>query len=511
MLFQPSEVTGHKYEITKGVFEDLITARGDLQRVRPKLVMNSGRRFMAWMHPGRQEIGLEEKAYDICTSFGKDSLNALAALLAHEVVHYYEKHDWTRHFINLNKDLSTSEQLEQMESGLKYETQADYLGGILAIAAGYNTYEIFSPLLRAAYTDYGLPERLEGYPSLTERLRISANTADQLRKIHSVYQTANLLTLIGAHETANTYYHHLLTDYQSYEVYNNAGVNALLAALPLFEKAHIPLVLPLELDLDSRLDALATRLPRSVEERREALLIDAERWFISAMQMGRKEAIAYLNNAAVHILRHDWFDANYWATKALLLSEAEGNIKQIADAKITLGVIAFMSGDKTKAKQFFTEAVDGNPSLANLNQALIIPTTKSVDNQENALPGVEMIENVFPDDFLESPDVETTASLSRDVFCGRKILPQSRILLHYANDGEEYVLFHQTQKGYTGKTLAGLGIGASKDLVQKAYNNPAKTIELKSGSCWLYEEKQILFIFNKEEKLEQWVVFRKEI
>lgn len=45
------------------------------------------------MDPDKIQIGLEEKAYDICISFGADSLNALAALLGHELVHYFEKHD----------------------------------------------------------------------------------------------------------------------------------------------------------------------------------------------------------------------------------------------------------------------------------------------------------------------------------------------------------------------------------------------------------------------------------
>src|SRR5690349_3723993 len=92
------QVTAWKYTVANKVFGELLRARGDFRMQAPTLVMNKRERYVAWMDPDQVQIGLEEKAYDICATFGKDSLNALAALLAHELTHYYEKHDWSRHF-----------------------------------------------------------------------------------------------------------------------------------------------------------------------------------------------------------------------------------------------------------------------------------------------------------------------------------------------------------------------------------------------------------------------------
>ena len=67
LRFQPQPVEGYKYEVAQGVFQRLLKANGSNRMPPPKLVMNDGRRYMAWMQANKREIGLEEQAYDICT------------------------------------------------------------------------------------------------------------------------------------------------------------------------------------------------------------------------------------------------------------------------------------------------------------------------------------------------------------------------------------------------------------------------------------------------------------
>jgi len=127
----------HKYQVTHKVLMNLIKAKGDRRMPIPTLRISNSERYVAYAKPKDAIICLEEKAYDICTGFGKDSLNAIAALLAHELTHYYEKHNWTSHFIQDHKDLPLSEKLKGFDEKIKQETQADYLGGFLAYTAGY--------------------------------------------------------------------------------------------------------------------------------------------------------------------------------------------------------------------------------------------------------------------------------------------------------------------------------------------------------------------------------------
>ncbi len=508
--FAPEPVDNYKYQIAQRIFDQLIAARGDFRMPKPTLVMNNGERYVAWMNPEERVIGIEEKAYDVCRRLGKDSLNAVAALLAHELIHYYEKHDWTRHFINLNRNLTTSAEIGQLKEGLKLETQADYLGGILALSAGYNTYGVLEELLKQAYESYGLPSQIDGYPSLEERLQLGKNTAEQLRDIHGVYQTANLLSLIDMREAANAYYDFILGDYQSYEIYNNAGVNALLAALSYYEDAEMPFALPVELDLTSRLDQLATRLPADAEAKRRALLRDAHRWFESAIQLAPAEPVAYLNRAVAHTLEKAWMDARYWASKAVELGREQQASKQIADAQIALGVIAALQEENEAAEAYFREARKGNEAMAAFNLALLKKQPALRTSQVRPAEGVEMIDKLFLDDFLAAPEFTTQVEVSQGVYCGRKEAKQTRLLMHYAEEGKTYALFHQTRPDYPGSTQWGIQLGASRAEILDVYQSPTRVLELSDGACLVYQDKNILFILNETDRLKHWVIFRKK-
>ncbi len=509
--FAPKKLSNYKFKVSKQLYKELIQARGDSRMDVPEFVMNTGKQYIAWMNPIKKEIGLEEKAYDLCTQLGADSLNAMAALIAHEITHYYEKHDWSRHFASKNEDLDASDRIKSLDEGLKLEAQADYLGGILAISAGYNTYNIYDDFLKLAYKEYRFDNQIKGYPSLEERLKINENTAEELKKMHSVFQTANLLTLIEAHNIANQYFKHLLVDYQSYEVYNNAGLNACLAALKYFDPHEIPYVLPLELDMNSRLDQLATRLPDDAEAQRLSFLEDAERWFKNAMQLAPDQGTAYLNLSVVYILKNEWLDASFWATKAHGLAQKADNRKQIADAQIALGVIEGIQERKKEAETHFTLALAGNTYLAKANLDILKGEKNKRNLERREAKGIEMIEGLLLDDFLQNPDLEGLANLGNEVYCGKKMLGQSELFLHYANEGEEYILFHQTYPTYQGTTNWGIQLEASKENILNTYKSPTNILELTKGSCLVYKDKKILFILDDQDKLTQWVVFTAQL
>lgn len=504
--FQPQPVEGYKYQVAQGVFQKLLKANGSNRMPPPDLVMNDGRRYMAWMQADTREIGLEEQAYDICASMGKDSLNALAALLAHELVHYYEKHNWKRHFISQD-ELATG----TPEEGKAYEQQADYFGGILALSAGYNTYRTLSPLLTNAYERYGLPDEISGYPSLSERLQISLNTAERLRGLYQVYQTANLLVLIGEYSRAVDYYDYVLGEYQGYELYNNGGANALLAALELSDPAEMPFVLPVELDLRSRLAQLATRLPEEVEAQRQLLLERAQLWLKSALSLDEEQASVQLNLSILHLLKEEWLDAEYRAKKALSLAQAVADSSTVANAEIALGAMSALQGDTAQAVRFFQRAERMQPLLAAANLSMLQGGTALHPEQPLPAKGAEQIEGVLPEDFLfAEPNYQSTITVADGTYNGFKPLGQSQVLLHYEGRSS-YAFFHKTASGYAGQTLRGIRLGDPKAAILAAYGPPDRLLMLAEGQCLVYDEWQLLFMLDETAQLEQWVVFRKKI
>ena len=76
----PPVIEGYKLETSRRVFEQLILARGDFGLPKPGLEVVADPKELARF--SGQTIYLGEKAYDLCTSFGPDSLNALASLCA---------------------------------------------------------------------------------------------------------------------------------------------------------------------------------------------------------------------------------------------------------------------------------------------------------------------------------------------------------------------------------------------------------------------------------------------
>lgn len=498
--------TNYKFQTAQNLYQQLIRARGDTRKLAPEFVMNSSRRYVAWMNPFKNQIGLEERAYDVCASMGADSLNAMAALLAHEITHYYENHDWGRSFVNSNKNLEISEKIEKMNEGLKFETQADYLGGILAISAGYNTYRVFDRFLKEVYDAYYLEEEIEGYPSLTERIEMNVNTAEQLKQTHLVFQLANMLTLLEAYSTADHYYQHILSQYQSYEIYNNAGVNACLAALQLTDQKAVPYIFPLELTMGSRLDGLNERAVSDPERKRTELLNKAESWFTSATDLAPDEAIGYINLAIVHAIRQEWPEAEFMAGKGLRLSQKNSQFKQVSDAQITLGIVLALQDQPEEARVQFILALSGNRSLAEANLARIEGPAKPPVIDAEPAQGVERIASVKLMDVLGDPQFNIATEIPEKIFCGKQVLEDSELLIHYAQDGAEYALFQQTTPAYQGTTQKGISLGAGEEEIIQAYGDPDKTFEFPDGRCLAYPERNLFFMLDDQLKLSRWIV-----
>ena len=97
----------------QAVFDDLIQAKGDKSTPKPDLIISSSERVAAWAHPAKKIIGLEVKALNICRSMGSDSLDAVASLLAHELIHYYENHDWKNQFVRNYATIADEIQIDQ--------------------------------------------------------------------------------------------------------------------------------------------------------------------------------------------------------------------------------------------------------------------------------------------------------------------------------------------------------------------------------------------------------------
>jgi tetratricopeptide (TPR) repeat protein len=499
--WQPTK--GYKYEVTRRIFQELLRTRGDIRQQAPTLVMNNGEQFVAWMDAGEVVVGLEEKAYDVCASMGPDSLNALAALLAHEITHYYEKHDWSRNFVNANKTLDAARRIEIINEGIKLETQADCLGGFLAFSAGYNVYNLMPQLLEQLYRAYGLPEVLPGYPDLKDRIEVSQNAMAQLLDLQTVFQTARFLTLLEDYNAAATYYQHILQTYQSREIYNNAGVNYALAALGYFNEAEMPYVLPLELDPNSRLGNL-----KNIQTDRlatcHALLRQAAENFDRAIGLDPSYPPAYLNKATVHLLVGEWEDAEFWLHKGQKKNE---HAEPDPNFMVLEGILAALQKDTAQAQQLLTAASVSGSTLASINLAVLERRYRKPLVYDKQI-STEELDQTTLDAFLAAPSVDQEIKVSNGIICGVKTLATSSVWLHYANDGQSYCAVHWTAPGSEASTRQGIGPGAAAARVAEVYGPPQRIVAETNGVIWIYQGYQLLFAFDQQGLVRSWGTYR---
>lgn len=504
-----SSEKNHKYETAKMVFDSLVAGQGDFRRQRPSLVMKNSERYVAWARPERAEIGLEELAYDICASFGVDSLNALAALLTHELVHYYKEHDWNRHFVKENEDLSTAKKLEKLEEGLKLETQADYIGGFMAYSVGFEVHGIMPELLKKIYaeTGYDLPKEIDGYPSLEERIAMSGNAMDQLKELQVVFEMSTYLNLLEYHEDASLYYNYILKDFQSRDIYNNAGVTALLSALPYFTKKEMPYGLPIELDPTSRLAKNTTRTnDQSRVQEREKRIQQALEYFEWALLLDRQYPPAYLNTAAAYVLLEDWDEANYWIKKT---SKQNLNEKMTADLLVLKGIVAAQQEDLKGAKDWWEKATAASSNLATVNLDVL---------EHGAIQGPpkiygfaakkEQIEAVNVEKFLMETAPDKIIEINDRKACGYHLRPASKVYSHLVDAGNEYLIVQIVSEDFSGKSLEGIAIGDNLELLIEKYGIAERQVQTPEGAFYIYPDRKMIFQLNAMTGVQGWGIYR---
>ncbi len=507
-FMNPSE----KYQRCKKVFDRLVEARGVKSALKPELVITNGEEMVAWAIPSTGEIGLEEKAVDICLGFGEKADDALSTLIAHELSHFYEKHDWARNFAEEFDNLPTADKLKQLDRKIALETEADFAGGFLAFSAGYNPQGIMPELLDKIYADYNLKSDLKGYPTLEERKAIARQTLAKIYEYWQVFQLANFQVLVGAHERARKNFRYILQEYQSREIHNNIGVLYALEAITLFTNKELEFIYPIELDANSRLSE-GTRSNKADRLMVRARLLDeAIGELEAATTLDEHYLPAWINLGCVYALKEKWRDARYAAETAIEFAEEQQDPGTVQKAKVLMGIIAAKQGDKKVAKAFFAEAkgnelaeanstlLKGEPLELSGVSTLVKEKFEQIDNVQ-----LEKVENQV---IFRELNEDLKITFDRKNYILLKDYDQSSLLIDWIDRGEEYFFFQQTLSDYEGATAKGVELGASEDQVSKVYGKEFTTIHTTEGKFIHYPVFQLLFKISEQGKVVQWVVYR---
>ncbi|MDZ4679794.1 MAG: tetratricopeptide repeat protein [Saprospiraceae bacterium] len=496
-----------QYQKVLSVYNRLVQARGDFRYPVPALALLKEVKQMAAMDYSKLEIILEERAYQVCSSFGNQSDAALALLLAHELTHYYEKHGWRKGFVEDNIDLDIGLRLDSLTDNAAKETEADYLGGFLVYSAGYGLFDKGPEVLAKLYQAYEMPvEKSDKYPSLSDRQSMGRRSAEKLAQLVEVFDMANLLTAIGNYTDAYAFYYQVLMVYQSREIYNNLGVTAVLDAMQYFSPADLKYRFPIELDLTST----ATR-DVSLAPNRDSLLRQALLHFDAAISMDPQYAPAYLNKACAYALLKDYNRARFYAGVEAHQAALKNNYPKTAlGADVLNGILDALEGEEGRAQTTFKAAASAGSPLAAQNLRILLGERIETEIGAQGAPDKpERIDEKVLARVAEEGKVDDskTIALAKQLYFYQNPLqgPHSRLFVSENSYTKKTTYLHLTSAGYAGKTARQIGLGDDRTAIVAVYGEPGHTIETPRGEIMVYKKnKKMIFLLNPSGKLERW-------
>ncbi len=363
VIFCTFSVQGQKNAETqiKLVFNQLVTAYGSPKSAPELVFMKTNPKATTPAFYKDKIIKVDLRLYELCQTFGKDSLNALAVVVSHELAHYYYEHDFCSDFAYAiqNKSIQFSKGLQLINKNQKviYETQADDKGLFYAAIAGFNPFAIQPKILDAIYQFYQLKNINIGYPSKAERKAIAQNALTKAQKLYAVFQQAIQAKEKNDYDKSLILFETVNQDFPSRENYNNIGVLKTLKALNLKvlakDESDSPkrFLYPLEIDNTSRLNQTGTRSNGDDAKQQQmiALLKSAQKDFTEAIRLDENYSIAYINSACVYDLLDN---PNGAITRILELPLAQ---QKTIEAQRILAIGYYHADNEKKAEAIWKE------------------------------------------------------------------------------------------------------------------------------------------------------------
>jgi len=483
-------------EIAHRIYHELQEAIGDKGANWPKLIVWSIENRGAVFVPGANSIYLDEKLIRSCKKFGDQMEDALSFVIAHEMTHFYQSHQWKESGLVHNFMISA----ETFAVHRQQEAQADIYGAFISYQAGYNTLSLIPDLLDRIYEAYQLDTSANiQYPSLQQRKDLALESCELAGNLIEIYQMANYLLVLGRFDAAYHLYKYIEQKIQFKELHYNLGICNMMAYLNLKK-----IDLKYSLSIDSRAPIVRGLIERSPEE----LLSEA----MASFERITKEYDPEYGPAIIQLISlFDWSGKIDKAQEIVTRCEAKSEIRESILYQLTKANFYTRQDKIEKSQALYQSILDSAPSewfflrdLIEYNLAVLQgETLQGVDRQnhpirnQNGLDGVSSI--LFYQDFQHS------------------IAIRSDLLFH---SGQEYnsivsrLEFGKskfTMQRFTSpeiETSGGLGIGHPFEEIESLFSDDlCTTWQDVQGSYVIVFEKGLIFKLNKKGIITEWVSF----
>lgn len=298
------------------VFDDIYSSMSNGNTIKPRLVVSDKPTEVATFDPtgsepisgGEPIIKLGVNFIDLVRNFGKDSSNALAHVLGHELAHVIlRQNDLISKVGSGYASAEFNKEIKKYKKTLQdslFERQADEYAALYAHISGYKTTGLGIVLLDSIYNRFKLSDsKLSRYPSLKERKEIVIFSEKKMNVLNKMFDAAILCILSENYEMGDALNRAIIQeDFSSREIHNNLGVSALIQGIHLLDTLEYPYDFPIALDISTRLN---TTQERSLGADAKAMLEIAHEHLMNATKMSATYYPAWMNDAVVQFILGD--------------------------------------------------------------------------------------------------------------------------------------------------------------------------------------------------------------
>ncbi|MFZ1422292.1 MAG: hypothetical protein WAS55_00595 [Saprospiraceae bacterium] len=380
-------IASNPQKTAQKVLHKLYMANGNFQRKIPTIELINQQQNIAVYIKKKNLIQLEIKAFQLCSSFGKDSLDALAFILSHELVHAIQPSnnvDETS-FISYHKSFKSS---------LEIERNADIQGIFISYLAGYKTIHMLPEIIERMYTIYQLKDKIiKGYPTELERKTAAEIVISQANKLIELFELANELHAISQFQYAIQCLEYISKYYHGKEIYNNLGINYLLLGINIPSKQLESFVYSIELDFNIRIKKPKPARgddyidPLEILEQQQHFR-KAKDYFQKAKKLDPQYYHADLNQFSTYIMLNEISNAQQYYNDHLKLIKSK-DVNFTDKLLLTKGILSAKTTHKQEAITIWTSLLNSKDLILrsqakqNLISINVLTSLKNTHEQNN--------------------------------------------------------------------------------------------------------------------------------
>ncbi len=518
------------------VFDNLVQAYGRIHPSAPTLVITPIAGVVAEAKDdGRIFIG--EDFVELCTTLGKDSANAMAMVLAHELAHHYHHHFWAATYGSAFADSDWGKKIDSLGNAVAfrsyYESQADDFGLFFSYLAGYETFTIAEKVYNAIYSHFQLPDELPGYPSKEERIAIAEMASARVKELIPIFETGKYLYILsisesGAyqqqllHKAEQCYTTLLDRNLASREIFNALGVIYLQSGLSYLDPKQHPFHYPIILDEESRLygeGAIASAESTSGFGTNEAMaktMLDKALYYLDeATDLDQHYGIAYLNRAIAYLLLQRPVDAQYYIGKAEEVALAKENDRLLAFCWEVKGMLN--AADKTDALASFGKAKELGSPTANANadrlQGKVAPSSMpsfgGFGQQQMETADGKELPSLY-DEIRYQLSARDRFTVGPNSYIFQQPYKQGQVFIAECNERDcpyDNLVFYETPLQPQQQSAKGITGGDQVEKVLDKYGNPSQIISTGTYEYYQYKDQKILFQIGSDNRVHRWILY----